>query len=186
MRLALMAVMVGAAGAAGWAATLAVADPPRKFGPEWTLIGGMYERAVVVRVSHHPGGNVSGYTVPLEDGAVRIWEVDGGLGHTLVSDGHGEFKVQKDGQGKAVRFTVWLKGCRYFDIDADGMVDAVYDNRDGRDALMILLDGRLVRVRNQDRAAFQLPVGGNKTAEGFDTGVKYEFEKGAWRVADPK
>ncbi|MBX9622755.1 MAG: hypothetical protein K2X82_02980 [Gemmataceae bacterium] len=186
MRIAFLVLVVGAAGAAGWgAATFAAGDESRKFGPEWTKVGNWYYRAAVVEVSHSPGGNVSGYRVPLENGEVRIHETDDDDGLTLVIPGNGEFHVQKAG-GKAARFTVWLKGCRYYDLDADGMVDVVYDNRGGRGVESILLDGRLVRVRGRPRAAYWVRPDGAIRAEGFDAGVKYVFERGAWREAGPK
>jgi hypothetical protein len=168
-----------------WAAVLVAGDQPRKFGPEWTRRGDMYYRTIEVKVSHSPGGNVSGYQVPLENDVVWVHEIDDNRGFTLLHERYGEFKVFKDEQGKVQELSAKLKDNVYFDLDGDGMIDALYDKRGGKRVPMILFEGRLVEVEDS-RIGFGIIPNLEKSMWGVGREVWYLFEDGTWKAIDPK
>jgi hypothetical protein len=175
--------------------TLSAADEKRRaFGPEWKKIdpksdlgkfGCEYERPVTVAV-RHTYGNVAGFEVPLECGdVVGAHEIDADAGSAVrvrARDGqtYGEFEVSKGPKGKAESFTVTVGPNRYFDLDADGQFDAMYDNRSQfARKPMILFDGRFVPVEDQ-KSLFRAARGETIQVWGVGRTEQYEFAKGRW------
>ena len=190
----LLLVLAGAVGGAAGRAVLAPAwagDPPRAFGPEWVQVGTEHQRAVMVKVTHHTGGNVSGYELKMEHNTVWATEIDGGQLFSLISQNYGELRVLRDAKGKALDLSARLGSNHYIDIDGDGMMDGLSDQRDGKDVTMILLGDRLVRVKSRT-GNFRYPANQERVELGFDDpDVWFLFENGAWKqmsrkVREPK
>ncbi len=146
----------------------------RQFGREWTKVGDEYHRTVEVKVKHSAGGNVSNYKLPLENGEVFVREVDDGRGFTVGSHPYGEFQVVKDDKGRVTEYSVVLGNSRYFDLNGDGSIDAMYTG-DPR-IPMIVFEGRTVRVEDS-KTGF-----GTRRVWAEGRGAEYLFEDGRWRV----
>jgi hypothetical protein len=155
-------------------------DRQREFGPEWTKVDGRYERKVEVTVSHSLGGNVSGYAIPLENGRVYVHEIDGGRGFTLGSESHGYLTVDKTAAGKTLAMVVRLGDVHYYDLDADGMVDAIIDGRGGKRKPMVVVDDTWVVV--EDSKTLFSVQGGGAVEDVWAVGraTRYSFRDGKW------
>jgi hypothetical protein len=176
--------------------TVGAADEKRRaFGPEWKKVdpqsdlgkfGYEYERAVNVTI-RHTYGNVAGFELPLECGdRAAGHELDDNAGATVEirsreSETYGGFAVSKDPKGKPESYTLSAGPNRYFDLDADGMIDAMYDNRDKRGVPMILFEGRFVPVEDQ-RSLFRRAPGETLKVWGVGRNEAYEFTKGRWNL----
>ncbi len=165
----------------GWNLALAISDAPRRFGPEWTKVGDQYHRKLEITVIHNAGGNLSAYTVPLEKDKVGILETDENRGFELGSHPYGSFGVVKDEKGKATELSAQLRENIYIDLDADGMIDAVYDKRGGKDRALIVFEGRFVEVE-VNKAGFRHAPNEKLRVWGVGRNVQYVFEDGTWRV----
>jgi hypothetical protein len=163
----------------GWNITLATPDVPRKFGPEWTKEGDKYHRKLEITVIHHAGGNLSAYTVPLERETVGIVETDDNRGFEVRSHPHGAFGVVKDEKGKVTELSAYLRDNIYFDLDADGMIDALCDKRGGKQTPLIVFEGRFVEVED-NKAVFRPAPDEKLRVWGLGRKVRYVFDRGSW------
>jgi hypothetical protein len=174
--------------------TLSAADEKRRtFGPEWKKIdpqsdlgkfGYEYERTVNVTI-RHSYGNVAGFEVPLECGdSISAYETDDNAGANVEIRSrdmatYGGFEMSKE-KGKAVSFTVRAGPNLYYDLDADGQFDAMYDNRSQPARKpMILFDGRFVPVEDQ-KSLFRVARGETPKVWGVGRNEAYEFTQGRW------
>lgn len=163
----------------GWNNTPAASDAPRKFGPEWTKEGDRYLRKLEITVIHNAGGNLSAYSVPLEKDAVGILETDDNRGFEVRSHPHGAFGVVKDQKGKVTELSAQLRDSLYFDLDADGMIDALCDKRGGKQTPLIVFEGRFVEVED-NKALFRAAPNEKLRVWGLGRKVEYVFDGGRW------
>jgi hypothetical protein len=175
---------------------VSAAGDRRSFGPEWkkthsqsewAKAGFDYERTVNVTF-HHSSGNVAGFQLPLESGdTVWGYEVDGDSGSNVEIRSrqgvpYGGFEVTKGPNGKPESFTVSVGPNRYYDLDADGVFDAMYDHRSKSGRVpMILFDGRFVPIRDQ-LSLFSCARGETLKVRGIGLNEEYEFTKGRWNL----
>jgi hypothetical protein len=165
----------------GWNMTRATPDAPRKFGPEWTKNGDQYRRKMEITVVHGAGGNLSAYSVPLERDTVGIVETDDNRGFELRGHPHGSFGVVKDEKGKVTELSTQMRDNIYFDLDADGMIDALFDNRGGKQTALIVFGGRFVEVE-VNKAGFRHAPNEKLRVWGLGRHVEYVFDKGSWHA----
>jgi hypothetical protein len=135
--------------------------PQRKLGPEWTRVGDQYRRKVEVNGVRYAAGNVSSYTLPLENDEVFVSEVDDNRGFK-VSHRYGQLEVKKDGRGRVAAHTAVLGEMLYFDLNGDGVIDAMYDGKAKR--ALIFFEGRYVQVED--------------SKAGFDSGPRWAIGRG--------
>ena len=140
-----------------WSILVAADKPPRKFGPEWTKNqdGTMHSRKLEIEVkrqTNHGNANTF-YNLPTENYSVRVDEHDDKLGlgahFALKGDNSTEFMsidARTDQKGKVEEFNVVLKSVLYFDLDGDGMVDALCDNRGKHSIPMVIFEGQFIQV----------------------------------------
>ena len=174
-----LALVVTAASliAIGWSVTMANDNPPRKFGPEWTKdkSGDFYTRKQEANVLRRTDVNFksTGYTLSTEFNKVRISEHDGNRAIS-VAVVHGKdlgpsymsVEARKDEDGEVDQFQVDLKDIRYFDLDGDGMIDALYDRRGESGRPMVIFEGRFVQVENSKSIFGGTPKGQKPTVLG--------------------
>ncbi len=129
----------------------------------------------------HDGGNLSAYTVPLAKDTVGIVETDDNRGFEVRGHPHGSFGVVKDEKGKVTELSARLRDNIYFDLDADGMIDALYDNRGGKQIPLIVFEGRFVEVEDH-KAVFRRAPNEKLRVWGLERKVQYVFDKGSWLV----
>lgn len=160
----------------------------RAFGPEWKKADGPiadeYERSIKVTFLHS-SGNVAGFTMPLECGD-HLWgnEIDDNAGSDVEirpRDGmpYGGFEVSKDPKGKAETFTVKVGPNLYYDLDADGVLDAMYDHRPGSRGPKILFEDKFIPVEDS-RVIFRCARGETLSVSGIGRAESYEFKNGRW------
>ncbi|HEY8503557.1 MAG TPA: hypothetical protein VIL46_03175, partial [Gemmataceae bacterium] len=161
--------------------------PPRKFGPEWEKVGDGYRRTVEVPVTQPAGAGARTYMVPLEHGvSVFVREYDGNRGVAFGGEpSENQVEILKDEKGKVRQASAWIAGSFYVDLDADGMIDALSDNRNGKRVSKIFFEGRLVGVEDSEEG-FRFGPDDTPRKWGVGRGVRYVFENGAWRAEDPK
>ena len=164
-----------------WNVVVAVDKPARKFGPEWKLDkdGGHYTRKVEIEQSHSVGGNVGGFTIPLENDSVNVIEVDNAAGFDLNCK-YGQLSVSKNKKGEVTELSAEFRRNIYYDIDADGMIDYMVDWRSGSAIPMILLDGKFVVVADS-KNPFGKGIEKYPQELSRDRKTHYEFVKGAWK-----
>lgn len=168
----------------------------RAFGPEWKKVdpqsdlgkfGIEYERTVNVPI-RHSYGNVASFEVPLEcSDTVGVTEVDDNAGASVrirSRDGaaYGGFEVAKDPKGKAESFTVTVGPNLYFDLDADGTFDAMYDHRPNSSGPKIHFEGKFIPVED-NKSVFRTARGQTLKVWGVGRGEAYEFAGGQWKKA---
>ena len=165
---------------------LSADKPSRKFGPEWTKDkdGGNYRRKMEIEVTHSVGGNVGGYTIPLEKDSIGISETDETHSFTVGSE-QGHFRVEKNEKGKVTELSARFRECLYFDLDGDGMIDCFCDNRRVNRIPTIIFEGRFVQVEDSIDG-FGAQEGKKPTARGIGRKVKYVFDKGVWKEVPVK
>lgn len=186
MRTSTACLLMVSAAVVGWlSAVVTAGDQPRKFGLEWTRMGDFYQRKMEINVTHSVGGNVGGYTLPLENDTVSVLEYDNNKGFAAGSQPHGEIEVLKDEKGRAYELSARLGNNRYLDLDADGMIDALYDKRGGKRVSMIVFEGRLVEVEDSVNG-FSVSRKDTLWKWGIGRKVRYVFEGGTWKAKDPK
>ena len=168
--LALSAVAIGTAGGA-----LA----QRKFGPDWKRVktphGEMLHRTVEATVSHSPGGNVSGYRLPLEKGEVGVHQNDEHTSTSVRLPDGAELNVKFDQAGKPREHRVIMGDAVYFDLDGNGTIDALYEARKTDRRPFIVLDDRYVPVED-NKNAFD-----GRRKWGIGRNEEYLFEAGKWK-----
>ena len=172
----------------GWNAIMATPDPPKKkLGPEWTKDKDdeqLYRRKMEIEVIRRTTLESTGYTIPLVNHTVNIWETDDNRGAEVFmiprvgNIPHGELDVRKDVKGKVSEMTVKLRDIIYYDLDGDGMIDAYFDNRRGKSIAKIVFEGRFVEVEDQKSIFGHAP---NEKPEVGRT-VRYIFEDGTWKI----
>jgi hypothetical protein len=172
--------------------TVSAADEKRRaFGPEWKKvdgpIAGEYERSIKVTFLHSPS-NVANFQVPLECGD-HLWgyEIDDNAGSCVEirprsGAPYGGFEVSKNPKGKAESFTVRVGPNLYFDLNADGEFDAMYDHRADTRGPKILFEGKFVPVADS-KVVFRGARGETLKVWGVGRGESYEFVNGKWSRA---
>ena len=176
----------------GWNAIMAKPDPPKKkLGPEWTKDkddDDLYRRKMEIELLRRPiGWYYTGYTIPLENHTVNIMESDENRGVNVViisrveNSALGEFKIRKDVKGKVRDITAQLNDVYNYDLDGDGMIDAIVDKRKGKNVAKIVYEGRFVQVETNKDTFGHAP---NQKPEVWGVGrkVRYIFEDGTWKV----
>jgi hypothetical protein len=161
----------------------------RKLGPEWKKTVDGYEKTIEVKVYRHAhaSANANFYTLPLEHGrSVTVTELDSGhLCEVAMGEAQGQVRstecsiravYAKAGEPKS--YDVNLRGTIYFDLNADGRLDRLYNRSKGKpEGSYLLLDTDWVRVEDS-----KVP---GETAWGEDRKVQYTLKDGKW-VAEPQ
>ena len=176
---------------------MAIDESPRKFGPEWTKdkSGDFYTRKQDTEVLRRTDVDFksTGYTLATEYDKVRISERDGNRGISVavvpgkeIAPRHMSMEARKDEDGNVDQFKVDLKDVKYFDLDGDGMIDAIYDNRGENGRPMIIFDGRFVQVEDNKSGFGGTPKGETPRKWGRGRKVEYVFSKGVWNKVPVK
>jgi hypothetical protein len=178
-----------------WSLGLAADEPTKKFGPEWTKdVGGKsYTRKQIVDVSRqtnikHP---YTSYTLPAESNTMYVQERDEkgdieiGVVQGKDKSTYMSIEARMNDEGKARTFMVNFKRNLYFDLDGDGMIDAMVDNRDGKRIRMVLCEGQFVQIADSKDGFGGVPKGQITRAWGIGRKVLYQFEGSKW-VAFPQ
>ena len=132
-------------------------------------------RQVVVKRIRFGNGNATNYRLPLEHDELFATEIDGNQGFSVGRFGIGSIDVRKNERGRASSYTVALGKIRYYDLNGDGYIDAMYDRTKSRSK--IILDGRFVDVRNSKSGFHRsFPV------KSLDGRTVYVFEGNAWKL----
>ncbi len=180
-----------------WSLTMAIDEPPRKFGPEWTKdkSGDFYTRkqeAEVVRRTD-PNFKSTSYFLATEFDKVRVSEHDGNRAIEVavvpgkeIAPRYMSVEARKDENGDVNQFKVDLKEVKYFDLDGDGMIDAIYDNRGDKGRPMILFEGSFVQVKDSRLGFGGTPKGQKPEKLGIGRKVKYVFDNGVWNEVPVK
>jgi len=150
----------------------------RDYGPEWNKLTFPnsnyveYQRNLEITATHAGIGNVTNYTIPLENHSLNIFELDDNLGVNIHIRQYGEFSLAKDMQGKPESFTIGLGSIRYFDLNGDGYIDARYDGI--KEISEIFYQEKYVPVESSKD--------GFKTRKrmSVDGKTKYVFSNGQW------
>jgi hypothetical protein len=153
------------------------ASEAREFGPEWTKVANDEERAVhhkrlEVPVVHF-GGNVANYDVKLESDRLQIVEIDDNQGYWVENLQYGRFEVHKKADRTAAWYCIRFIGVQYYDLNGDGVLDAMVDWRQQHMRAFILVDDRFIEVDEN-----VLP----ETRAAKARNVRYVFEDGKWRI----
>lgn len=145
-------------------------------GPEWTRKGPYYQRTAEVPVMRYVGGDEAAYKIKLAHDEVSVGEIDDNLGFNLRSS-VGSLEVTKK-HGSVASIKIVLGKIRYFDLNADGVLDSMSDSRETQPRVFIFLEDRLVRIANS-------LLGGNvERARSFEGDERFEFKSGKWRIAE--
>ena len=150
----------------------------RDYGPEWNKVTFPnsnyveYQRKLDVTATHAGIGNVTNYSIALENHSLNIFELDDNLGVNIHIRQYGEFSLAKDLQGKPESFTVGLGAIRYFDLNADGYIDARYDGT--KELSEIFFQGRYLPVESS-KDGFK-----TRTRRSADGKIEYVFSEGQW------
>jgi hypothetical protein len=150
----------------------------REYGPEWNKVTFPnsnyveYQRKLDVTATHAGIGNVTNYTIPLENHSLNVFELDDNLGINIHIRQYGEFSLAKDLQGKPESFTIGLGAIRYFDLNGDGYIDARYDGT--KEISEIFLNGQYVPVKSS-KDGFK-----TRTRMSADGKIQYVFSGGQW------
>lgn len=174
--------------ATGWG--IDAADKPAyKFGPEWTLNKekDIYYKKMEIPVGRrNNGAEWAWYTVEMEKNTVQIRESDNNAGVTVsaapkgdLGAQYGELQVYKDDKGKVRETTITLSKNIYFDLDGDGVIDALYDKTKSDGVPMVIFEGRFVRVEDS-KSGFRTAKGEKPKKWGIGRKVQYVFDKGVW------
>ena len=98
----------------------------------------------------------------------------GDLGKTFV-----DANILLDDKGNPESTTISLGKNSYFDLDGDGVIDALYDKQ-GQDGVpKVIFEGRFVQVEDF-KTGFDAAKGQKPTMWGLGRKVQYVFDKGVW------
>lgn len=176
----------------GWNAIMATPEPPpKKFGPEWTKDKDddqLYRHKMEIDVIRRTTWDNTGYTIPLENHKIHISETDENRGvnvHIIAPKGENnwdiELEIRENVKGKVSEITLYTQRVINYDLDGDGMIDAYYDKRGGKDKAMIVFEERFVEVEIFKSIFGHEP---NKYPEVWGVGrkVRYIFDGGIWKI----
>ncbi len=149
-------------------------------GPEWTKVGMEYVRNIEVKARRYQSGNVTGYSIKMENDQASLYEIDDNQGFGFRSHPYGEFEVRKQKDGTAASFKVQLGGIWYQDLNADGFLDTMTDSREliGSKSF-IFFQGRYVPV-----SAGKGGIGDSVESE--DRKTVYQFKHGSWLIDEER
>ena len=175
--------------ATGWGIGDAADKPAYKFGREWTLNkdGDIYYKKIEIPVGRRSNGaEWAWYTVEMEKNTVQITEYDANRGVTVRASPRGDLgktfvdaNILLDDKGNPESTTISLGKNSYFDLDGDGVIDALYDKQ-GRDLVpKVIFEGRFVQVEDF-KTGFGAAKGQKPTMWGLGRKVQYVFDNGVW------
>ena len=190
----------------GWSLGLAIGNPPDKLGPrvkaekppkvlgpEWKKEGTLLTRTMEIPLGRQANGTPgwTWYTVDMENNTAEITERDDKRGVEISSSPRGKLGAKymsvdapMDEEGNIKEFKVVLKEVLYFDLDGDGMIDAMVDNRGNSSVPMVLFENQFVRVEDSKLGFGGVPKGETASKWGIGRKVQYRFVGNAW-VAVP-
>lgn len=191
----------------GWSLGLAIGNPPDKLGPrvkaekppkvlgpEWKKEGTLLTRTMEIPLGRQANGTPgwTWYTVDMENNTAEITERDDKRGVEISSSPRGKLgakymsiTARMDEKGNIEEFSVGLKKVGYIDLDGDGMIDAMVDNRDGKRIRMVLCEGQFMQIADSKDGFGGVPKGEITRAWGIGRKVLYLFEGSKW-VAFPQ
>jgi hypothetical protein len=151
---------------------------PKKPDPVWKKDGDRFDGVVEARASRYPCGGVTNYTLAmLKENWIRATETDDGRCVTVNSPRlRAGFEVRLDEKGKPASYSFGMADMGYTDLNADGVIDGMYDGRAKQ--LRIALDGKFVDVEYylNGLSSWGANSPGRKT--------KYVFDGTRWKVKD--
>jgi hypothetical protein len=160
----------------------------KKLGPEWKKTDEGYEKTVPVKVFRRVNSDFNSYTVPLEHGrSVTVIETDNGrlcdlnVNHAVGKDVHREcgIRIVHAKPGEPQSYDVNLRGTIYFDLNADGRIDRLYNRSKGKpEGSFLLLDEDWLRVEDSKTP--------DETAWGEGRKVQYQLKDGKWTAKPQK
>jgi hypothetical protein len=165
------------------------ADPPeKKLGPEWKKVDEGLEKTIQVKVFRRANSDFNSYTVPLEHGrTITVTEKDNGrlcdlnVNHTVGKEVNREcgIRILHAKPGEPQSYDVNLRGTIYFDLNADGRLDRLYNRSNGKpEASYLLLDEDWLWVEDSKTP--------DESAWGEGRKVRYQLNDGKWTATPQK
>jgi hypothetical protein len=165
------------------------ADPPeKKLGPEWKKVDEGFEKTIQVKVFRRANSDFNSYTVPLEHGrTITVTETDSGrlcdlnVNHTFGKELNQEcgIRILHAKPGEPQSYDVNLRGTIYFDLNADGRIDRLYNRSKGKpEGSYLLLDEDWLGVEDS-----KVP---GESAWGEGRKIQYQLKDGKWTATPQK
>jgi hypothetical protein len=157
------------------------------FGPEWKKNGSDYVRDVEIKAKTTAGTGIN-YTFPLFKGnsihLFESWEDR----HIISAEcgKRGLLLIENNKDDKPEWHIVHFGDVSYIDVNGDGLIDLMYDNRIQTNKWFMFFGGEYIRIEDPSRSLNSRPIMVSKRANSAQSTEVYTFEGATWRPAKPE